>query len=161
MIAAIQFWILVLVMAAFLAHEHGEKYAMEKSLPLLRAFPADIMIVGTDFMAQTLVDIDWSIIFNNPPFSQFAEFACKIIAESLAPDVYLILPSRWKDNQSIDDALARRKATYTVLGSSDYRSADRPARCTVDVIHINLSKHGSRRWNKAAVDVDPFEAWFS
>lgn len=144
-----------------IAHEYGEKYAIEKSLPLIRALPADIMIVGTDFMAQTLIDIETSVIFCNPPFTQYSEFASKIIAESLAPDVYLILPTRWSNNQAIKDALARRKATFTVIGNSDYRSADRPARCTVDVIHISLSKSASRRWDRATVDVDPFAAWFS
>ncbi|MDC9530262.1 DUF4942 domain-containing protein [Pseudoalteromonas sp. Angola-7] len=144
-----------------LAHKHGEKYAMEKSLPLIRALPADIMIVGTDFMAQTLVDIDCNIIFNNPPFSQYAEFACKIIAESLAPDVYLILPSRWKNNASISEALERRNATYTILGSSDYSAADRAARCTVDVIHISLSQYRSYARGRATVDVDPFATWFA
>lgn len=143
-----------------LAHKHGEKYAMEKSLPLIRALPADIMIVGTDFMVQTLLDISCEITYCNPPFSQFSEFACKIISESLSPDVYLILPTRWRDNQNITDALTRRKATFTILGTSDYRSADRPARCVVDVIHVSLSRHSTSRWRRSTVDVDPFEAWF-
>ncbi|WP_076922806.1 DUF4942 domain-containing protein [Pseudoalteromonas sp. SK20] len=143
-----------------ISHKNGEKYAMEKSLPLIRSLPADIMIVGTDFMEQTLVDLDIHVTFCNPPFKQYAEFAAKIILESLSPDVFLILPSRWVLNTDIQAALKRRKATYEVLGNSNYQNADRPARCNVDVIHIKLGKSYSRFRNNASVDVDPFQAWF-
>lgn len=142
-----------------IAHRGGDKYAIEKSLPLLHSLSPDVFVVGTEFMEQTLLDIDVNITFCNPPFKQFSEFATKIINESMSPDIFLILPKRWKEDESIKQALKRRKAETFVLGEYDYLKADRPARCKVNVIHIQLSQYHRRYYDQCA-DIDPFQCWF-
>jgi hypothetical protein len=121
-----------------LALTKGERYAIEQSTPALRALPADVAIVGTDFHQQTLLDKPVDVVFCNPPYSEFRAWMLKIIRETLAPVAYFVVPSRWSDNDEIQSALTDRKASARVLGSFDFADGDRAARAVVDVIRVDL-----------------------
>lgn len=141
----------------------GDKYAIEKSKPLIAALPADVFIIGTEFHEQTLLDKRVDYIFSNPPYSEYEVWAEKIILEAQAEFVYLVLPQRWNKSTLIDDAINARKGHCEVIYSTDFLSADRQARVMVDVIEICLNRRKDFRGR--VVDcgqaVDPFGLWFS
>lgn len=141
-------------------------YAIEKSKPLIDALPSHVFLVGSDFYEQTLIDKKVSVIFSNPPYSDYSQWATKVIKEANAPFVFLVLPKRWVFDQSIQEAIRTRKPSmkddklgYEILGSFDYLNAeDRKARARVDVVFIDLS--ANQRWHRDTLDVDPFNTWF-
>ena len=132
----------------------GNRYAIEKSKLLIETLDASIFVVGTDFLGQTLIDKRTSVIFSNPPYSEFKNWANKIIREGNSQAIYLILPVRWKEDETILASIAARKAEYHVIATLDFLQAERSARGKVDVIRINLSGNRSR------CRVDPFDLWF-
>lgn len=149
------------------AVDYGTEYfAIEKARPLLDRLPVDISILGTDFWEQSLLDKDIDCIFSNPPYKQFVEWAAKIIREANSNYIYLVIPQRWKDQQSILNAIKSRQATATVIGEFDFlNSEDRQARAKVDLLFISLCNDAatiSRLWRrngKADPEVDPFNLW--
>lgn len=138
----------------------GKKYAIEKAKPLISAMDREIFVIGADFYQQILLDKRLDILFSNPPYKQYAEWATKIIRESRSGLIYLVIPSRWKDNQAIKDAISLRHAETEVLGSFDFLNAERQARAKVDVVRISLTKLS--RYNRSCeADTDPFNIWFA
>jgi hypothetical protein len=134
----------------------GKRYAIEKSTVLINELNSPIFIVGTSFFGQNLFDKKVSCIFSNPPYSEFISWAIKIINEAHAKCIYLILPERWAENEDIKLAIATRKATATILGSSDFLEADRVARGKVDIVKIDLTSSG---YNDNPL-TNPFSLWF-
>lgn len=126
-------------------------YGVENSKILIDRLDKDVILLGTDFDYMTLIDKKVSAIFCNPPYSRFVEWTTRIIYESNATDIYLVIPQRWKDNQSINDIIRRVRARADVLGSFDFLDAERQARAKVDVVHISKGYGGT---NKA------FDDWF-
>lgn len=150
--------------AAERGHSYMELFAIEKSRPLLDCLDSEIAIVGTDFWEQTLVDKKVDVIFSNPPYSEFGLWSEKLIREANAGKVYLVIPSRWKDNVHIQEALTARQAQVKVLGSFDFLNAeDRTARAKVDLVYVDLRFYNSKfeYFNDEALMVDPFELWAS
>lgn len=143
-----------------MALTEGERYAIEKSTVLIQAMDKSIAVIGTDFHQQTLVDKKVDLVTCNPPYSEYSLWAQKIITEANCALVYLILPSRWVNEQKIADALAVRKAEYTIIGSFDYESADRIARAKVDIVRVELGSLG-HRYNQSYCNVDPFDLFFA
>ncbi|MFK5951024.1 MAG: DUF4942 domain-containing protein [Methylococcales bacterium] len=140
---------------------NGDKYAIEKSKPLLASLDSDIFIVGTEFEAQTLIDLKASVVFSNPPYSVYEEWATKIITEANASYIYLIIPSRWKSSDNISAALKLRSAEAKILGSFDFLNAERQARAKVDIVKVTLcyeSRHMHSSDNPPKED--PFSCWF-
>ena len=138
----------------------GEKYAIEKSKPLLNALDRSIFVVGTEFSEQTLLDKKVDVVFSNPPYSEFAQWAEKIILEANAPYVYLVIPSRWEDNEQIQAALEARDSKAEVIGEFDFLTADRQARAKVHIVRVSLCY--SERWGRlTACKTDPFTVWFN
>lgn len=135
----------------------GKKYAIEKSKPLLESLDSDIFVVGTDFHSQTLIDKRVDVVFSNPPYSVFEEWAAKIINEANAGLIYLVLPARWKDSKVIALALENRDAEAESLGTYDFFDAERSARAVVNVIRISLTWRSRYNSNQK---VDPFNLWF-
>lgn len=115
-------------------------YAIEKSAVLIQRLDPSVYIIGTEFEAQSLYSKKMDVIFSNPPYSQFQEWSAKIIRESAAPLVLLVIPERWKDSEIIKAALdARGCKTTKILGSYDFASAeDRQARCKVNLVSVSL-----------------------
>lgn len=134
-----------------------KKYAIEKSSVHLLNMPADIAVVGTDFMYNTLIDKKTDIVFCNPPYSHFESWAVKVIKESNCKDIFLILPSRWTDSKQIKEAIKSRDAIDRVIWSGDFMGADRSARARVDVIKIKVHSERNRYDQEKH---DPFNVWF-
>lgn len=135
------------------------KYAIERSEILIKAMPADVFIVGTDFHEQTLIDKKMDMIFCNPPYSEYAEWTEKIIKESNAETVYMVIPRRWENHEGIKYALKSREATTKIIGG-DYVFMDseyRKAMTTVNIVKIEFanSSYGHHR-----LKIDPFAIWF-
>ena len=117
----------------------SDLYAIEKSPLLCQQLDADIFIVGTEFAEQSLLAKQVDVVFSNPPYSEFQEWAVRIIRESAAPTVYLVIPVRWKDSTVIQDALKFREAKANVLGEFSFEDAeDRAARARVNLIRVDL-----------------------
>ena len=130
-------------------------FVMEKSKTLIDMLDEKSLVVGTDFKENTLIDKPVSVIFCNPPYSEYVDWTCKIIQEAVADDIYLIIPERWKNNEKIDITLDKvfakknsKEARVTVVGNFDFLDAERQARAKVDIIHIN-----KRYCHKAGFDI--------
>ena len=146
----------------------SKRYAIEKSVPLLDAMPQNISVIGTVFEAQQLIDKQVDVIFCNPPYSQFEQWASKIIREARSRIIYLVVPGRWKKSQEITSALNDRlpkwgselsrlmldrgySKSVSTLGEYDFLTADRAARAKVELVRIQLGRGAA----------DPFELWFN
>jgi methylase of polypeptide subunit release factors len=138
-----------------------KKYAIEKAELHIQKMPQDISIVGTDFHLQTLIDKKVDVIFSNPPYLEFEEWAVKIIKEANAENIYLILPARWNNSKLIQQAIKQRKASKKIIWTGDFLESDRSSRAKVDIIQISINP-GDRRnsWNNHRDVSNPFDAWF-
>lgn len=136
------------------------KYAIEKSKILINNMSKDIFIIGTDFYQQTLIDKNVDIIFCNPPYKEYVQWTKKIIREANSKYIYLVIPSRWKENKEILETIKLRigeEKSYKILGTFDFLNAERQARCTVDIIKINLIIDKYDRQS----NTDAFDIWFN
>ena len=136
------------------------KFGIEKSYTLAEQLPEDVILLGSDFMTNTLIDKKVDCIFCNPPYSQYEIWAEKIIREGNAEKIVLVIPERWKNNEQIKEALFQRKYSYEIIGNFDFLNAERKARAKVDVIGImpDSTKYEGRTYNNKATD--PFDLWF-
>lgn len=127
-----------------LIKDYDVKYfAIEKSQILINQFPENIVLLGTDFDECNLFDKEMDVIFCNPPYTKFEEWASKIISTASARYIYLVIPDRWKNSNLINNAIKYRNAKTNVLGNFDFLDADRKARAYVDVICVELSRSSS------------------
>ena len=85
-------------------------YAIEKSQTLINQMEPNIFILGTDFHQQTLIDKEVSVIFCNPPYSEYEEWSTRIILEGNCDTIYLVIPDRWENSKSINNAIKQREA---------------------------------------------------
>ncbi len=141
----------------------ADKYGIEKSDILIQNLPDNVIIVGTDFFQNTLIDKKVDVIFSNPPYSQYEEWAQKIINEAYAKDIYLVIPERWADSSLIQDALKRRKFEAKILGSFDFLNAERAARAKVNIVKISKKAYRAeddRYYREDTNNNDPFNTWF-
>ena len=129
--------------------ELHEYCVMEKSTVLLQRLDPKTIVLGTDFHEATLIDKDVDTVFCNPPYSEFEEWTARIITESRAERIYLIIPERWKKSEMIQTALKTVKApprrdgsdgmekVVQVIGHADFLNAERAARAKVDILFID------------------------
>ncbi|USD35635.1 MULTISPECIES: class I SAM-dependent methyltransferase [Vibrio] len=139
----------------------GKKYAIEKSKPLLNAMHKDVFVVGTDFTQNTLIDKKVDVVFSNPPYSTYAQWCEKIITEANAEVIYLVIPQRWVNNESISLALESRQAQTTVIYSGNFLNADRQARAFIDIVKVDLAYKRRSTHYSPTLKVEPFSLWFS
>lgn len=129
-------------------------YVMEKSRILLDQLDAETIVLGTDFHSNTLIDKPVDTIFCNPPYSEYEDWAARIIRESVCEGIYLVIPQRWKNSEKIKLALETVKTPYNrysntfndkdkwaVIGSFDFMDAERAARAKVDIVFIDKSSN--------------------
>ena len=137
-----------------------KKYGIEKSYTLAEQLPEDVILLGSDFLTNTLIDKKVDCIFCNPPYSEYEIWAEKIIREGNAGKIVLVIPERWKNNEQIKEALFQRKYSFEIIGNFDFLNAERKARAKVDVIGImpDSAKYEGRCYNVKATD--PFDLWF-
>lgn len=132
------------------------KYGIEKSVILLNEIPDDIVIIGTDFHTQTLIDKKVDCIFCNPPYSEFETWIEKIILQGNSNYMFFVIPRRWKNNEKINGAIKKRGYIAETVDSFDFEKAERKARCKVDLVFISPEKVG--RYNRGIKS--PFDTWF-
>jgi hypothetical protein len=123
-------------------HGHSpisDLFAIEKSTIHQKSMPKDIIIIGTDFTEQTLVDKKMRYIFSNPPYSEYEEWAVKLIREANTMYLYLVIPRRWRDVIEIQHAIDIRNAEVESIGEFDFENADRRARAKVEVIRLRFT----------------------
>lgn len=128
----------------------AQKFAIEKSEILISQMAADVVVVGTEFWENTLIDKQVDFIFCNPPYSEFEGWSEKIITEANAKTIYLVIPERWRNSDAISEALKLRKASAENIGSFDFLDAERSARAKVEIVKITLKKGYN-------YGVDPFD----
>ena len=141
-------------------HKHYTKYGIEKSMILAEQLPDSVILLGSDFNTNTLIDKKVDCIFCNPPYSEYELWAEKIILEGNAEKIVLVIPQRWKSNERIKYALEKRKYEANVIGTFDFLNAERKARAVVDIIGImpKESEYSGRYYSNKATD--PFDVWF-
>lgn len=129
----------------------AHRYGIEKSQTLLNNLHEKVIILGTEFHEQSLIDKEMDVIFCNPPYSEYEEWAEKIILEGNAKYIYLVIPDRWESSQRIKTALERRDIKTKVLGSFDFLQAERKARANVHIVRLTIDKNRE----------DAFDLWFN
>ena len=129
-------------------------YIIEKSKILLEQAPVEAIVVGTEFETCSLIDKSVDYIFCNPPYSRFEDWTIKILQESYAKGIYMIIPCRWKENKKIQEVIKDRNIQYNILDTTDFLDAERQARAKVDIINF-VAK--SKDYNDIQ---DPFDYWF-
>lgn len=140
------------------AFKNISKYGIEKSMILSEQLPDDVVLLGTDFNQQTLIDKKVDVIFCNPPYSEYETWAEKIILQGNTSVIALVIPTRWSSNERIKYALERRNMKAEVVGTYDFENAERKARATVDLIFISAKVN--RLYDSAETLKDPFDLWF-
>ena len=135
--------------------KHAILYAIEISSILIQAQSANVVPVGTDFFQQNLGSLATEYIFCNPPYSQYDEWMCRIIEQGYSKKAFLVIPQRWKEDNSIQDALKRRGASARVIYSDDFLDGERPARAIIDIVEITFP---TDKWGDKVED--PFNIWF-
>lgn len=125
--------------------EINQYYVIEKSQKLVEKFDKDTICLGRDFNCTDLYDKPTNYIFCNPPYSQYVEWTCKILEQGAFRNcAYMIIPSRWKDNQKIKDCMKNNKIYSFVIGNSDFYDAERKARAVVDIVKFKRDDYSSR-----------------
>jgi hypothetical protein len=94
-----------------------------------------VWLIGRDFYKMTLMGKSFDVAFTNPPYSAFKRWCSKFLSEVSAPLIYMVIPSRWKDDRMFVDKVKSR-GEYTVLGEFDFLDGDRAARAAVDLVRI-------------------------
>ena len=123
-------------------------FVMEKSQTLINLLPKEAIVLGTDFHQSILFDKEVDMIFCNPPYSEFEDWTRRIIFESAAKLVYLVIPTRWKEDKLLMADLAEKNVKYEVVGSFDFLHAERQARAKVDIVYFDREEIGKRRGYK-------------
>lgn len=137
-----------------------EKFGIEKSNLLAEQLPEDVILLGSDFNEQTLIDKKVDMIFCNPPYSEYDLWTEKIILQGNAEYIALVIPVRWRNQERLKEALERRKYQAEIIGTFDFSNAERKARATVDLIFISAKKGKYEGKTYTEKVVDPFDVWF-
>lgn len=140
-----------------------EYFVIEKSKILLEKLDAETIVLGTDFHSTLLIDKKVDVIFCNPPYSEYAEWAKKIIWDGNCKYIYLIIPQRWKQNEEINKCIEALNARVEVLGSFDFLNAERSARAKIDIVKIDKRRyfqHYGRNDELEDINAMAFDKWF-
>jgi hypothetical protein len=136
----------------------GKKYGIEiartQADDLIRK---GVFIIGRDYWDITLIDQYYSLIYSNPPFSQFEQWVSKILSECNFDLLYLVMPVRWKNQSAITEGLKRYEAT--VVGEFDFSQGDREARGKVNLVRVNAPWVKVRGDSHQQSVEDAFERW--
>lgn len=115
-------------------------FAIEKSLIHLANMPKQIVVIGTEFSEQTLVDKEVDIVFCNPPYSEYENWVCRILRECAANIVYLVIPRRWRECQRLTETVKDLELTAESLGEYDFETADRRARAKIEIVRFQFEE---------------------
>ena len=112
--------------------KYGIEIARAQADDLIRR---NVFIVGRNYYDVSLCEQHYSLIYSNPPFSQFERWVNKLLVECNFCLLYLVMPVRWKNQKEITKELERYEAT--VVGEFDFANADREARGKVNLVRVN------------------------
>lgn len=132
-------------------------YYIEKSTFHRANLDPSYYLLGVDFWNTTFIDKEVSVIFCNPPYSEYEEWTKKIIKECpLGTQVYLIIPERWVNSKIITETLQQCNQEFEIRGSFSFEAAeDRKARAKVNLVSFFTKKGYSDD------DNDPFYRFFN
>lgn len=132
----------------------NQYYAIEKSQTHLSGLDPSYYILGVDFWKTTLIDKGLTAAFSNPPYSEYEKWTSKILEETKSGVfVYLVIPERWRNSDTISQIIKRRGGKFDVLGRFDFLEAeDRPARAKVELVEFQFPKIYDEK--------DPFQKFF-
>jgi SAM-dependent methyltransferase len=116
--------------------EANKKYGIE----IARAQADDLIrrqvfLIGRNYWDVNLNDQSYSLIYSNPPFSQFDRWVNKILTECNFCLLYLVMPVRWEHQEMITRELSRYEAA--IVGEFNFSKADREARGKVHLVRVN------------------------
>jgi hypothetical protein len=97
-----------------------------------------IALLGRDFYETVLIDRNFTVVFSNPPYSEYKNWTIKLLKEVNAKFIYLVLPQRWKLDGSLNQ-LFNTIGTVNIVGSFDFTEAERAARAKVDLIKVSVN----------------------
>lgn len=125
-------------------------FAIEKSFVHIMSYRGKgINLVGRDFYESNLLTKKADVLFTNPPYSRFSSWVSKTIQQADFSIMYAVIPSRWRDDRSIAEAIASRKVTNVeVIATSDFSDGLRQARAKVDVVRFSFEDFN---------DIDPIQ----
>lgn len=130
-------------------------FAIEKSTVHLANMPKSIVVIGTEFFEQTLVDKEMGFVFCNPPYSEYEEWTCRVLKECDASYVYLVIPRRWRENDRISALVKRLKLKPKSLGEFDFEKADRQARAKVEIVLFKMEREEHAAFDAAIEEMLP------
>ncbi len=112
---------------------------IEKSNVLINKLHKDVIVVGNDFNSTTLYDKEVDIIFCNPTLTDLFNWVNRIIQECYFTDcIYLVIPKRWENNDSIISNIDDKNLEFKVLGNFDFlNSEDREARAKIHIVKLS------------------------
>lgn len=96
----------------------------------------ELTLVGTDFWQTDLNSLPSDIIFCNPPYSEFEAWTTTILQSAIFNTLYLIIPKRWENSQTIADTIKQRALSVHLVAEEDFLDADRKARANVHILRI-------------------------
>lgn len=139
-----------------------DMFAIEKSMIHLKSMPKHIVVIGTEFREQTLVDKEVDIVFCNPPYSEYEDWAYRILRECAARTVYLVIPRRWRECQRLSQVVDDLGLKVKSLGEFDFENAERRARARVEIIRCDMGERSEHAAFDAAIEemlpeLDQFE----
>lgn len=133
-----------------------EQFAIEKSMVHLANMPKEIVVIGTEFHEQTLVDKEVDIVFCNPPYSEYEDWTYRILRECAAEVVYLVIPRRWRDSSRLAEVVDSLGVTVKSLGEFDFENADRRARAKVEIVRFDMdNRSGHSAFDEAIEQMLP------
>ncbi len=136
-------------------------FSIEKATILQQQQPDEIIPVGAEFFEQDLMSLSVDVLFSNPPYSEFEEWAERIIRTAHTTVIYLVLPQRWQESEPIKGALQSRGAATKVILEDNFLDADRRARAVVHIIRVTFVDDDESRWSyRHHRRQDPFDVWF-
>ncbi|MDK9793693.1 DUF4942 domain-containing protein [Vibrio sp. D431a] len=127
-----------------LNHQRGVNtlYGIEQSSQLTSLWHQNIIPAGTDFFDTDLMLIDARFTFTNPPFSLIEPWIYKVITESNSEFCYIVSPLRWRESETIKDAINKRNAEIESLGIFSFKNGDRPVKEGNDLAELFIVKLG-------------------
>jgi hypothetical protein len=136
----------------------GEKYGIEiaraQSDDLIRK---GVFIIGRDFFQTALIDKQYSVIFSNPPYSIYEDWAIRLLKEASFGSMYLVLPVRWENSKDI--AREIKRYDYESVGEYDFTHGDRAARARVNLIRITNKNTDEDEYRRSGDVTDAFRRW--
>lgn len=111
-----------------------------------------VALLGRDYYETCLIDRQFTVVFSNPPYSEYKEWTIKLLKEVNAKFIYLLLPTRWKTDESLTQLFDKVGLTE-ILDSFDFLEGDRAARAKVDLIKVTVNKEYDtfREWVEANI----------